>query len=251
MSRVLLVGESWFVYSVHQKGFDTFYTSEYTEGGGEFVAALEACGHEVSRIPAHLIERDFPTTAEALAAIADVLVISDVGANSFLLSKETFQRSEITVDRLEVIRDFVTDGGGMLMVGGYMTFSGIDGKARWGRSPVADVLPVNVLDRDDRIELPAGAHPELAGEHDIVAGFAAEWPRVLGLNDVTSRDGSQVLATVGGHPLLVIGTAGRGRSAAFASDLAPHWAPPEFVDWDHYPILFDRIVRWLARGGFA
>ena len=30
MSRVLLAGESWFSYTVHQKGFDTFTTSEYT-----------------------------------------------------------------------------------------------------------------------------------------------------------------------------------------------------------------------------
>jgi uncharacterized membrane protein len=29
MSRVVLVGESWFTYSVHQKGFDAFYTSGY------------------------------------------------------------------------------------------------------------------------------------------------------------------------------------------------------------------------------
>ena len=40
MSRVALLGESWFTYSVHQKGFDAFYTSEYVEGGDGFIAAL-------------------------------------------------------------------------------------------------------------------------------------------------------------------------------------------------------------------
>src|SRR6187200_1238217 len=44
---VLLVGESWFTYSVHQKGFDTFETAEYTEGAGEFIGALRALGDEV------------------------------------------------------------------------------------------------------------------------------------------------------------------------------------------------------------
>jgi uncharacterized membrane protein len=39
MSRVVLVGESWFTYSVHQKGFDAFYKAEVVrafvaEGGG-------------------------------------------------------------------------------------------------------------------------------------------------------------------------------------------------------------------------
>ena len=32
------------------------------------------------------------------------------------------------------------------------------------------------------------------------------------------------------HPVLVIGTAGHGRAAAFASDIAPHWVGG-FVDW--------------------
>ena len=53
MSRVLLAGESWFSYTVHQKGFDTFTTSEYTEGAGEFLAALRGAGHDVTYVPAH------------------------------------------------------------------------------------------------------------------------------------------------------------------------------------------------------
>lgn len=47
MARVLVVGESWFTYTVHQKGFDAFHTAEYTEDGGVFLAALRARGHEV------------------------------------------------------------------------------------------------------------------------------------------------------------------------------------------------------------
>ncbi|MEU1514823.1 glutamine amidotransferase, partial [Streptomyces sp. NPDC005811] len=39
---------------------------------------------------------------------------------------------------------------------------------------------------------------------------------------------------------------GAGRSAAFTSDLAPHWAPPGFLAWDCYPVLWDRLVRWLS-----
>lgn len=39
MTRVLLVGEFWFVHSVHPKGFDSFTTSEFTVGGIEFVVA--------------------------------------------------------------------------------------------------------------------------------------------------------------------------------------------------------------------
>jgi uncharacterized membrane protein len=244
--RVLLVGESWSVYSVHQKGFDTFYTSEYTEAGDEFIAALRDAGHEVARIPAHLIERDFPTSVDDLRAIADVVVVSDVGANSFLLSKDTFTRSLVGADRLGVLADFVRQGGGLLMIGGYMTFSGIDGKARWGRTPVGDILPVHVLDRDDRVELPAGVSPSVLRAHDVVDGLDDTWPTLLGLNEVTAKPDATTLAVAGAHPLVVIREEGQGRTAAFTSDLAPHWATPAFLEWAGYGILFDRLVRWAG-----
>ena len=60
------------------------------------------------------------------------------------------------------------------------------------------------------------------------------------------KDDAVVLASCGEHPLLVVGTYGAGRSAAFTSDIAPHWAPPEFLAWDGYAELFDRLVTWLA-----
>ena len=47
------------------------------------------------------------------------------------------------------------------MVGGYLTFSGVDAKARWGRTSLAQALPVRILDIDDRVELPAGAQPSV------------------------------------------------------------------------------------------
>ncbi|NEM92061.1 glutamine amidotransferase [Galbitalea soli] len=247
MSRVLLVGESWFVHSIHQKGFDSFTTSEFTLGGGEFRAALEAAGHSVEHLPAHEIATGFPATAAALRERADVVVVSDVGANSFQLLPATFTHSQLEVDRTEVLRDFVLAGGGLAMIGGFMTFSGIDAKARWGRTVVAEVLPVSILDRDDRVELPGGAAPQRLAEHPIVAGLDAVWPPLLGLNEVRLRDGASLLAACAGHPLLAVGDYGAGRSAAFTSDLAPHWAPPGFLRWAGYGPLFDRLVRWLNR----
>lgn len=246
MARVLLVGESWFVYSVHQKGFDTFTTTEYTEGGTEFVAALRAAGHDVTHLPSHMIETSFPTSTAELQEVADVVIISDVGANSFLLSKATFNDSRVEPDRLSAIRDFVLAGGGLLMVGGYMTFSGIDAKARWAFTPVQEVLPVRVLERDDRVEMPSGCTPAKTEDHPITRPLSAQWPNLLGINEVEPLPESTVLATASAHPLLVVSAAGNGRTAAFTSDLAPHWATPEFLAWDGYAPLFDNTVRWLA-----
>jgi len=246
VARILVVGESWFMYTVHQKGFDAFYTSAYEEGADVFLAALRDRHHDVTYVPSHQIHTRVPSTAEGLKAF-DVVVISDAGANSFQLAPATFDRSESTPDKTAVLRDFVARGGGLLMVGGYLTFSGIDAKARWGRTPLADALPVQVLDRDDRVELPAGEQPSVVAEHEVVHNLPPVWPVLLGLNEVVPKPAAATLVHCGGYPLLVVGEYGRGRTAAFTSDMAPHWAPPTFLQWDGYPILWDQLVRWLAR----
>ena len=245
MARVLVVGESWFVHSIHQKGFDSFTSSTYEEGGGAFLAALRDRGHEVTYVPSHEIDARLPDDVAGYAPY-DVVVISDVGANSFQLPDRTFMSSLPSPDRTELIRAHVEQGAAVLMVGGYLTFSGIDAKARWGRTPLQAALPVHVLDRDDRVELPSGVAPTVVGSHEVVDGMDSTWPALLGLNEVVAKDDAHVLATCAGHPLLVVGTYGAGRSAAFTSDIAPHWAPPEFLEWDGYTELFDRLVTWLA-----
>lgn len=245
MARVLVVGESWFIHSVHQKGFDSFLTSTYEEGGGPFLAALREHGHDVTYVPSHQIDGLLPTDVAGYAPY-DVVVISDVGANTFQLASRTFTASIPSLDKTELIRAHVEHGAGLLMVGGYLTFSGIDAKARWGRTPLAAALPVHILDRDDRVELPAGVTPAVVAVHPVVDGLDAIWPALLGLNEVVPKDDAQVLATCDGHPLLVVGAYGAGRSAAFTSDIAPHWAPPQFLEWDGYAHLFDRLITWLA-----
>jgi len=250
MSRslsILLVGESWFTWSLHQKGFDTFQTAEYTEGAAPFISALTARGHEVRHIPAHLVDAQFPRTPAELAG-TDVVVVSDVGANTFLLTKETFGQSRVVPNRLESLRDWVAQGGALLMVGGYLSFSGIDGKARYGTSPLADVLPVRLRDGDDRIEMPQGFAPTVVeGSHPALAGINGEWPALLGYNRLAARPSATVLVQHNGDPILVVGDYERGRCAAFASDLSPHWAPPEFVGWDGYSDLWHALLSWLAR----
>ena len=69
--RGLIAGESWTVHSIHQKGFDSFMTTEYAEGVGWLRAALEGGGWTVDHQPAHVAARDFPATpAAALAEYA-------------------------------------------------------------------------------------------------------------------------------------------------------------------------------------
>ena len=64
--KVLLAGESWMSYTTHVKGFDAFYTSTYETGEKWLKAALEAGGYEVTFLPNHLANEEFPFTMEEL-----------------------------------------------------------------------------------------------------------------------------------------------------------------------------------------
>jgi uncharacterized membrane protein len=244
--RVLIAGESWVTHSIHQKGFDSFTTTAYEEGVGPLRDALEAGGFEVTYLPNHVAATDFPDTAAALADYAAV-ILSDIGANTLLLHPETFARSAPRPDRIATIRDYVEAGGGLLMVGGYLTFSGIEGKARWGGTPVEEALPVTIATTDDRVESPAGVTPLVAQPgHAIVDGLPTDWPDLLGYNRVLPKDGTDVVVTVGDDPLIVAGAFGSGRGAAFTSDCGPHWCPPPFVGWDGYGAMWQQLVGWVG-----
>jgi uncharacterized membrane protein len=232
-------------HKVHQKGFDSFSTSEYVEDGTAFKQALRLRGWEVTHLPAHRIEADFPKPNDL--SDYDVVVISDVGANSFQLTRSVVGDCVAEPDRLEYLRDYIYEGGGLIMVGGYMSFSGIEAKARYARSPLAEVLPVEVLDRDDRAERPAGVTPAVVNrDHAAVAELGLEWPALLGYNETRPRAGAQTLVTVDGDPLIAVGEYGKGRSAVFTSDMAPHWAPPSFLAWSQYGPMWASLLRWVA-----
>lgn len=246
--RALLIGESWTTHMIHQKGFDSFTTTEYVEGGQEFAAALRDVGWEVTHIPAQLIETQLPPDTEFPREF-DVVVISDVGVNSFLLTRGVFARSVSEPNRLEAIREYVLAGGGLVMVGGYLSFSGIDAKARYADSPLAELLPVEMLRTDDRVECPQGVEPEVVRhDHPAVAAVEGSWPAVLGYNKTVAKDAAETLVRIAGDPLVAVGSAGRGRTAVFTSDMSPHWAPPEFMEWSGYGPLWHGLLEWTAGG---
>lgn len=126
--RVLLVGESGMTHMIHQIGFDSFATSDYGEEGTAFKQAIRSENWDLTHIPAHRIEAEFPGP-EDLSDV-DAVVISDVGANSFQLTSSVVRDCVAEPDRLSVLRDYVREGGGLVMVGGYLSFSGIEAKAR-------------------------------------------------------------------------------------------------------------------------
>jgi uncharacterized membrane protein len=57
------------------------------------------------------------------------------------------------------------------MIGGYLTFQGIDGRGRWHGTPVEEVLPVTIQAIDDRMEVPEGFNPVVVNDHPLLAGL--------------------------------------------------------------------------------
>ncbi len=248
MARVLIAGESWTTTSIHTKGFDSFTTVAYQEGVQDFSDALTTGGHQVTFMPNHVAAQSFPTSADQLDAF-DVVILSDIGSNTLLMPNDVFLHGKSFPNRLRVLRDWVREGGSLMMVGGYLSFQGIEAKANYKNSPLAESLPVLMEDGDDREETPEGAVPHLFGPvHPCTAGLPDSWPALLGFQRLAPRSASEVLAQVNGHPLLTVGHYGEGRCAAFASDIGPHWAPAEFTRWEGFSTLWTQTVSWLADG---
>jgi uncharacterized membrane protein len=243
--RVLLAGETWFTHGIHQKGFSAYATGSYQEGCADFIAALEQRGWSVEHLPNHQATDEFPRTLSDLERY-EVVILSDIPADTLLLHPDTFVAGRRTPDPLLALERWVSAGGGFLMVGGYMSFSGFEGKARYQATPLARVLPVDLLGYDDRIETPGGVTPALViPTHPILAGLDSEWPHFLGYNRVRARDGD-VLLRFDEDPLLVVSEYGSGRVAAFTSDCSPHWGSPEFIAWSSYATFWHNLVNWLA-----
>lgn len=168
------------------------------------------------------------------------------------------------------IRDYVLRGGSFAMIGGPLSFH----SGGYASTPVAEILPVElpgagtpptrtiVTDRF-RPRLAAGLerHPllELLPDPAQNAKAWAELAPLAGLNVVTRvREGATVLLEHPTHrmqgggplPVLVLGTAGRGRTLALTTDTTWRWGITTGGlqgDDSAYERFWDRAVRWLVR----
>lgn len=241
MAKVLLIGESWFKYTMEVKGFDSFSLGGYEVGTDFIAAALSTGGHEFHHLPAHLVDSQWPDLGSF-----DVVLVSDVGANTFLLGTATFDAGLPVPNRLVQLASFVRAGGGFGMIGGYLSFSGINARAHYAGTPIADVLPVVISTNDDRVEVPEGINPRIESPAHAALGGAHDLGPLLGYNKVQLRDGAQLIATCEDDPLIALGRYGAGRSFAYTSDCGPHWASTPYVKTASYSLLWNGLVTWAA-----
>jgi uncharacterized membrane protein len=170
---------------------------------------------------------------------------------------------------LPLLRDYVRGGGGLAMIGGTLSFDG----GGYTETALAEVLPVRMKPSD-----PKGAavvlgdfspepvrkfmhHPLLELYPDPAQTSAAlrALAPLSGLNELLgARDGALTLLE---HPsakndrgqrlpVLTVGSYGRGRTLAFATDSSWHWSMPtagKGGDSSVYDRFWDRAVRFLTR----
>lgn len=236
---VLLIGESWVTLSFEIKGRNVLQESDYTEAADYLIAALESAGASVDFVPCHAVDSRVPKTMEGVNAY-DLVILSDIGADTLQITPQV-AAGETDVDRCQLLTDYVANGGAIGMIGGYMSFAGKSGAARYGLTALADVLPVDIARGDDRVEAPDGPHPQPTS---LMPGSPPdEWPMILGYNRLEATNDAEIWATVRDNPLLVIGDHGAGSAFAFATDCAPHWAPKSFLEWSYLPTLWTSVLE--------
>ncbi|GIR32328.1 MAG: hypothetical protein CM15mP45_16240 [Deltaproteobacteria bacterium] len=54
-------------------------------------------------------------------------------------------------NRLQLVKEYVKEGGSFMMIGGYLSFQGINGFARFKNTAIEEILPAEILAYDDRI----------------------------------------------------------------------------------------------------
>ncbi|MDP8254251.1 MAG: glutamine amidotransferase [Candidatus Alcyoniella australis] len=246
--RVLYAGDGETINYLVTKGMSFYMAGGYQDESMFLIGALAADpAIEVVHIkPGESLET-FPRTIEELSTF-DVCLLSDIGADTILFYMDR-DKVPMGPDRIKLLERWCRQGGGLGMIGGWSSFGGWGGQARWHDTPVERCLPVLIKDGDDRVETVEGIEPQpIDMQHPIIAGLPWDWSEqilYLGYNRFRAKPEARVLAKVGDDPLLVVGQCDQGRSLAYASDCAPHWAG-SMLKWPGNPQFWVRCVRWLA-----
>jgi len=173
----------------------------------------------------HEAIKSFPRTLEELREYS-VIILSDVISDALALYPDLL-KVPVGSNRLELIKEFVYDGGGLLMIGSWASFSGYIAQAKYYDTPVEEVLPVEVLRYDDKVEVSQRfKFKVIEPNHPVMSNIPWEEADflLLGYNKVKLKRRAKLLAEYNGDPIIAIQDVGGERSIVFTSDCAPHWA---------------------------
>ena len=251
MKSILLAGETFTITQTAASGFAIDNSSRYVNGATHFLAAMKGTNFAVEQLPSECCEAQFPQSLEILQGYSAV-ILSDISALTLLFTPESRQ-GKVSVNRLGLLCDYVRSGGSLMMAGGYTSYQGMEGQARFHDTAVEDCLPVFCLPHADGLEAPEGLLPKVVASHPIVAGAPATWPPVLGMNRVLVRTTPDTTLVVDADyrgrrlPFLAVRQFGAGRTLAFMTDIGPHWMSQLFLASSWYGDLMRGMMRWLCR----
>jgi hypothetical protein len=181
------------------------------------------------------------SSADAVSATApplrsrpwDVIVLGNVNRGAF--------PDEVWASVVASVRE----GAGLLMLGGPFTY----GEGKFGGCPLLELLPIESL-RPFDLKWARPGLPILTGtEHPVTEGVdLAAGPQVLWLHNARPKAGATVTLKAGSRPLLVVGTSGSGRVAAFLGTPLGETRPGQlaFWEWQDWPRLIRQTLAWLA-----
>lgn len=189
----------------------------------------------------HGIKFDYiPSNSKFDTALLDndysAIVLSDYSAGNF------------SAGQIAALIKKIESGMGLVMIGGWDSFTGVNGN--YGTTTLREVLPVIMSPVDDRVNYSQTCLIEKNLDHPIIDGlpFDEKPTAIGGFNKFTAKPDAKTILSARrfevtrengkfifrpfekADPLLVTGQFAKGRVAAFASDVAPHWVGP-FVDW--------------------
>jgi len=191
---------------------------------------------------------DFPNTTEELKQY-DVIMFANIDINGF--------NPPLSEDEMENIKKFVEEGGTFIMAGGYGSFGGYNSSSDsntfkynivgYNGTPIETILPVEIHPNDTCWK---DFMPRVLEKHFLTNGIFKKHPVMHGLNNVTAKQGSVVLADDGeGNPFLVIWRYGEGRALAFTSDIGPGWGR-DYIFWKHAEEFWHRVMIWATSKKF-
>ena len=231
-----------------QKGMDVKVWGEH------LIKALESDPDiHVTHMPSWVAYKKFPTSLDELQ-MYDAVILSDVENVVLTLYEQFFpsapEQHLVLPNRPRLIVDFVERGGAFIMGGGWLSFTGRMGIGGWHKTPVAKILPVQMLGVDDELETPEGAVPKaVTTDHPIMKGI--DWneaPPFLGYNKTRLKEKATLLAAISedNDPFIAVWEYGKGRTMAFMSDPVLHWGY-NFIRWHHYAQFWTQAIHWLTR----
>lgn len=254
MIRVLYAGDGSMRLETEVKGAEVIqYVSRIKDAAAALRDALALDPEvEVTHLPPIYAFSEFPSTASELEDNYEVVILSDVGAETLTTYPlEEGQPLEPRPNRMRELAKYVEGGGGLIYGGGYFTYQGRYGRGGWYGTPIADLLPVEILNVvDDRQETPEGASAEVTNaEHPVTRGIPwKDCPIFFGYNKTNKKPDGELLGTIEDYPFLAVGTSGKARVLAFTPDPCAHWGE-YFTRWEHYPRFWQQAVRWVSGEG--